>query len=354
MRGFEFLRSFRRPWSCRPARLLVGHLGVEPSATALSERPLRPAGSWPADGGGPGPQRVRALPGSSRRLPPGSFTIQVRKTEDPTPCGRPLTRLRIGDCLHGGFIFHGPPPMRASGRLRRMEIPTPSTLRRPSAFQAEPAPWPVHPPSEEGGRLERQGVTPASVSNGARRSCPVHLPFVRSFVPNRGFEPRTSWFWARRLYLGWASSACERLTGFEPATSTVARWRSCLLSYNRMEPSPGADPGGTPIPRASGRRSEGHRSGSWTRTKGRPLVGAGGKYARRDSNPQSHGPQPCPSTCLRHERKRAATRCRPGPSAVRRRSRSRARRQSYPPWIRTRNLLVQSQALLPFELEGME
>ena len=88
--------------------------------------------------------------------------------------------------------------------------------------------------------------------------------------------------------------------------------------------------------------------------KGRPLAGAGGKYARRDSNPQSHGPQPCPSTCLRHERKRAATRCRPGPSAVRRRSRSRARRQSYPPWIRTRNLLVQSQALLPVELEGME
>jgi hypothetical protein len=50
-----------------------------------------------------------------------------------------------------------------------MEIPTPSAFRRPSAFQAEPAPWPVHPPSEEGGRLERQGVTPASVSNGARR-----------------------------------------------------------------------------------------------------------------------------------------------------------------------------------------
>ena len=112
----------------------------------------------------------------------------------------------------------------------------------------------------------------------------------------------------------------------------MARWCSCLLSYNRMEPFPGADPGGTPIPRASGRRSEGHRSGSWTRTsvrllqrqagmpsthpgtnwsprqvpplasrpyKGRPLAGAGGKYARRDSNPQSHGPRPCPSTCLR-------------------------------------------------------
>jgi hypothetical protein len=29
----------------------------------------------------------------------------------------------------------------------------------------------------------------------------------------------------------------ERLTGFEPATSNLASWRSDLLSYNRMEPS---------------------------------------------------------------------------------------------------------------------
>ena len=40
-----------------------------------------------------------------------------------------------------------------------------------------------------------------------------------------------------------------------------------------MEPSPGADPGGTPIPRASGRRSEGLRSGSWSRTSVRLLQG---------------------------------------------------------------------------------
>jgi hypothetical protein len=35
---------------------------------------------------------------------------------------------------------------------------------------------------------------------------------------------------------------CERLTGFEPVTSNVARWRSDLLSYNRMEPSAGLEP----------------------------------------------------------------------------------------------------------------
>ena len=38
---------------------------------------------------------------------------------------------------------------------------------------------------------------------------------------------------------------------------------------------------------------------------------------------------------FRHEHRRAATRGRTGSSAVRRRSRSRARRQSCPPWIRT-------------------
>lgn len=68
----------------------------------------------------------------------------------------------------------------------------------------------------------------------------------------------------------------ERLTGFEPATSSLARKCSDLLSYNRTEPLPGADPGGTPIPRASGRRSEGHRSGSWTRTSVRLLQGQAG------------------------------------------------------------------------------
>lgn len=128
-------RSLRRRMRCpvTPAACVslkpnpVGHLGVEPSATALSGRPLRPAGSWPADGGGPDPQRVRALPGSSRRLPPGSFTIQVRKTEDPTPCGRPLTRLRIGDRLHGGFIFHGPPRCERAGGCGgwRSRLPAP-------------------------------------------------------------------------------------------------------------------------------------------------------------------------------------------------------------------------------------
>ena len=78
----------------------------------------------------------------------------------------------------------------------------------------------------------------------------------------------------------------------------MARWRSDLLSYNRMEPSPGADPGGTPIPRASGRRSEGHRFGSWTRTSvrllqrqsGMPATHPGMSWSPRQLPPLAESP----------------------------------------------------------------
>jgi hypothetical protein len=40
----------------------------------------------------------------------------------------------------------------------------------------------------------------------------------------------------------YATSACERLTGFEPATFDLASRRSDLLSYNRMERTTGFEP----------------------------------------------------------------------------------------------------------------
>jgi hypothetical protein len=168
---------------------------------------------------------------------------------------------------------------------------------------------------------QRRSVPPAGV-DPARDTSQLATSESNRALPPYQSGPFTGWVAASGR---WRTDplrfpACERLAGFEPAIFGLASRRSDLLSYNRMEPLPGADRGGTPIPRASGRRSEGHRSP---------------KYARRDSNPQPHGPQPCPSTNLRHERKRAATRCRPGPSAVRSRSRSRARRQRCPSWIRT-------------------
>jgi hypothetical protein len=46
---------------------IVGHLGVEPSYTALSERPLRPDGPWPSSGSGASrTPRAVAQPGSTR------------------------------------------------------------------------------------------------------------------------------------------------------------------------------------------------------------------------------------------------------------------------------------------------
>lgn len=167
--------------------LLVGHLGVEPSATALSGRPLRPAGSWPVDGGGPDPQRVRALPGSSRRLPPGSFAIQVRNMEDPTPRGFPLTRLRIGDRLHGGFMFHGPPARceRAGGCGGRSNRNSPLRASRvPDGDRTLAASSPKR----------KAGDSNATVLPAHRLAGEPGTPAGSPSVPNRGFEPRTSWF----------------------------------------------------------------------------------------------------------------------------------------------------------------
>ena len=76
----------------------------------------------------------------------------------------------------------------------------------------------------------------------------------------------------------------RELDSNQRAPASRAGWDAVNPPRNELEPPPGATPASRPY-------------------KGRPLVGAGGKYARRDSNPQSHGPRPCPSTCLRHERK---------------------------------------------------
>jgi hypothetical protein len=126
--------------------------------------------------------------------------------------------------------------------------------------------------------------------------------------------------------------------GLEPASAPSKAVRPTQLD----------DPG----PRASGRT----RTGCLPLT--RRLLWPGElqrrEYARRDSNPHQHGPQPCPSTCLRHERMRAAPRGRTGSSAVRRRSRSRARRRGWGTRDRTWTLLFQRQAcclITPFPIE---
>lgn len=136
---------------------MVGHRGIEPRDTCVSGRPRRPAGSWPADGGGPDPQRSRALPGSSRSRPPGRFAIRERRAEvlSPTASRRPP----VFETEPAAWQVHSP---------WRKTVDTIHRAFTPTRFPAGDHHLVVSSPSEESGRLERHGATRASVSNGAR------------------------------------------------------------------------------------------------------------------------------------------------------------------------------------------
>ena len=230
-------------------------------------------------------------------------------------------------------------------------------LPAPIRFPAGADPWPVHPPREEGGRLERHGFPRASLSGRARHACPVHLPYR---TPDSNWEPSRP---ERDASTNWASSACERLTGIEPVTSTMARWCSGLLSYNRMERVTGLEPALRPWEsRVLPVTPHSHRASARSRTGYLPLTrrllwpGELQRRAcpRRDSNAHYRRPQRRASYLLGYEDMRAATRCRPGSSAVRRRSRSRARRRGWGTRARTWTLLGQNQMcclITPFPIE---
>jgi hypothetical protein len=166
----------------------------------------------------------------------------------------------------------------------------------PPGFRPGPAAWLVHPPCEEGGRLERHGVTRASASNGARHACPVHLPKCRTTDSNRD-PPRPK----RGASTCWASSACT-------TTSLLGESNpGCLRTEEACLPLP-----------LSRRQCVGMIPGvlGGSRTRNRRL-------------------QAALSTSVGVRARRAAARCRPGPSAVRKRSRSRARRHGFRGWTRT-------------------
>jgi hypothetical protein len=116
-------------------------------ATSESNRAIPPYQSGPydrvgrgqcADGGGPGPQRSRALPGSSRRLPPDSFTIQAESGS------HDLQRLRAQPISNrrqppAGSLSKSalPPDAKAGdGGGRRTRIPASSDARPPSTSGA--------------------------------------------------------------------------------------------------------------------------------------------------------------------------------------------------------------------------
>jgi len=85
-------------------------------------------------------------------------------------------------------------------------------------------------------------------------------------------------------------------------------------------------------------------------TGARPQPCAAAECAQWDSNPQPPAPHAGASAKVGPRARGAATRCRPGSSAVRRRSHSRVQRPSWSPWPRTRNLRGQSPAGLPIPL----
>jgi hypothetical protein len=121
--------------------ILVGRRGVEPRDTCLSGRPRRPAGSRPADGGGPDPQTAAlSRPASNGRLPPGRFTIQERRAGDSNA----------------------------------------SAVRRPTAFGAVPAPWQVHSPRAEDGEIESQCLTTPIRVPAAAGALPGSSPIAES------------------------------------------------------------------------------------------------------------------------------------------------------------------------------
>ena len=169
---------------------MVGRRGVEPRDTCLSDRPRRPAGSRPADGGGPDPQTVLAVPSRFKRAP---ATRQVHHPSaesggfDPHRLAT-ATRFRNGACHPAGSLS-----VEEDGEIESQGLLTPT--RFPDGDH-HPV---ISSPMAESGEFESHGVTRALVSSEARH--PGRFALHDYLVPFRGFEPRTSWVWARRLYL---------------------------------------------------------------------------------------------------------------------------------------------------------
>jgi hypothetical protein len=119
---------------------MVGHRGIEPRDTCVSGRPRRPAGSWPADGGGPDPSARAPLPRSSRSRPPGRFAIRERRAEVliPTASRRPP-------------VFETEPAARQVHSPWRKTVDTIHRAFTPTAFQTGTTTWWFHLPRRRAG-----------------------------------------------------------------------------------------------------------------------------------------------------------------------------------------------------------
>ena len=132
----------------------------------------------------------------------------------------------------------------------------------------------------------------------------------------------------------------EPLPGVEPGDATRA-------TYGSMPQRPADKASSAPADKATGqwspRRVPPSASGL---TRSVRSFGPKGSVCQAGFEPTTSRPRPGASAVgLRGHG--VATRCRPGSPALRGRGRSRARRQSWPSWHRTRKLQVQSPAGLP-------
>ena len=112
--------------------ILVGRRGVEPRDTCLSGRPRRPAGSRPADGGGPDP-RQRCCPVRFKRAPAARQVHHPREESGRLERQRRTTpgRFRGGACTLAGSLS-------TRGR-RRNRIPAPHDAHTGSSRGRGPA-----------------------------------------------------------------------------------------------------------------------------------------------------------------------------------------------------------------------
>ena len=166
---------------------MVGHRGIEPRDTCVSGRPLRPAGSWPADAAGVEPARPRLARVQAGFRHQIGLRTHERRGRESNSQGRSSTAFGAD-----------PVANRVASPWRRTEYSKP-TRKEPRAFQAATAPWRLHPPWTV--RAARWGPAPARpVSRRAENSNPTALPahslaarpgtLTGSLsVPFPGFEP---------------------------------------------------------------------------------------------------------------------------------------------------------------------
>jgi hypothetical protein len=157
--------------------------------------------------------------GCSKPVPAPAGHLPWRRAENLNPSARAPVRFRNGARHLTGLLStaedgelesqgsrphplsrRGPPPDGFISHARRAGDSN-ATAGTAQSLAAMPGPWPVHSPC----RTRDSNSEPPESESGASTS--------------------------------WARTACERLTGLEPATSALATPCSDLLSYNRMEPA---------------------------------------------------------------------------------------------------------------------